>query len=303
MAFTLNEIKAANAGAILRNNPNGGVGGDYDEICTVLEDPNHPGEKVYFEERLPGDEPTADTPRRPIGITHPRGTICKYAVMEAYEGVKRFFYFNTPNKLYEVIEYGVTELCYGSPVAITGNCYHNEPFACFTQLVGTPPQTAQADLTSPIPEGETVPYGRCPAKYIGYYFKSSFELCPVNATKCVVYAIVRPLPEWVVETRTFRDDMVIDYQLLGDAKLESLVIYNTTGDFTINGIARRDSSGTSSFISQPIVRTPFQPATLVTFNSNNRSIYYDSVLRFSSVNGAGSGKVEISFGMKLVPFV
>lgn len=72
MAFTQEEIDAADLYQELKNNPNGGNNEDYTEVCTILEDPANPGQPLWW--RSGEDETAKDFEKHKIGIIHPRGT-------------------------------------------------------------------------------------------------------------------------------------------------------------------------------------------------------------------------------------
>lgn len=66
MSFTQSEIDAADVYYELHNNPGGGNGDDYTAICTVAEDPNNPGEPLWWQSS--DDETAEEFVRHKIGL-------------------------------------------------------------------------------------------------------------------------------------------------------------------------------------------------------------------------------------------
>ena len=66
MSFTQSEIDSADVYYELHNNPGGGNGDDYTAICTVAEDPNNPGEPLWWQSS--DDETAEEFVRHKIGL-------------------------------------------------------------------------------------------------------------------------------------------------------------------------------------------------------------------------------------------
>lgn len=197
MGFSQEEIDNATLHHDLHNNPGGGSGDDYTEVCTILEDPDNPGQPLYWQN---GEDPTASGfERHQIGITHPKGTNVIYTIISSNNSllpsmIKMQYMFQflsagviplRPNKE-QKFYFGHTKLISIASTASFGALYHAQSETTGGDAGTTIP--ASNTLTNTVIEQGIKLYSN------RVYFKEDSAVVDDsgNPYKIVAYAIVKP---------------------------------------------------------------------------------------------------------------